>query len=53
MTGIIEHRARVLVVEDDLANRVLLTRILEPMGYEVASVGDGLAAGLRPSRAAG
>lgn len=44
MTGIIEHRARVLVVEDDLANRVLLTRMLERVGYEVESVADGQAA---------
>ena len=41
MTGIVEHRARILVVEDDLANRVLLTRLLERVGYTVAAVGDG------------
>ena len=44
MSPIIEHPARVLVVEDDLANRVLLTRLLERVGYHVATVGNGLAA---------
>lgn len=37
MTGIIEHRARVLVVEDDLANRVPRTRILERVGHGVSA----------------
>ena len=44
MTGIVEHPARVLVVEDDLANRVLLTRLLERVGYAVDAVADGHAA---------
>ncbi len=43
-TGIVEHPARVLVVEDDLANRVLLTRLLERVGHSVEAVDDGLAA---------
>jgi CheY-like chemotaxis protein len=34
----------VLVVEDDPANRVLVTRILELEGYRVVSVSDGEAA---------
>jgi putative two-component system response regulator len=44
LSPIIEHPARVLVVEDDLANRVLLSRLLERVGYHVTTVGDGLAA---------
>lgn len=38
--------ATVLIVEDDAANRVLLTRILESEGYRVHATGDG-EAGLR------
>jgi len=44
MTEPIESRARVLVVEDDLANRVLLSRLLQRGGYDVTSVADGVAA---------
>ncbi len=36
-----ERRVRVLVVEDDLANRVLLSRLLERDGYVVTAVEDG------------
>jgi len=44
MTEPIESRARVLVVEDDLANRVLLSRLLQRGGYDVTAVVDGPAA---------
>jgi len=44
MTDPTDTRARVLVVEDDLANRVLLTRLLERTGYDVTAVGEGAAA---------
>jgi putative two-component system response regulator len=44
MTERIESRARVLVVEDDLANRVLLSRLLQRGGYDVTAVSDGAAA---------
>jgi putative two-component system response regulator len=44
LSPISERRARVLVVEDDLANRVLLTRLLERAGYDVVAVEDGTAA---------
>lgn len=44
MTPNIDAKARVLVVEDDLANRVLLSRLLEREGYEVTAVEHGLAA---------
>jgi putative two-component system response regulator len=40
----IESRARVLVVEDDLANRVLLSRLLQRGGYDVTAVADGYTA---------
>ncbi|HXG40143.1 MAG TPA: HD domain-containing phosphohydrolase [Candidatus Limnocylindrales bacterium] len=40
-----EPRPRILVVEDDIANRVLLQRLLERDGYEVvAAVSEGHAA---------
>ena len=40
----IERPARVLVVEDDLANRVLLGRLLERGGHRVVTADDGRAA---------
>jgi putative two-component system response regulator len=39
-----DDRPLVLVVEDDLANRVLLERLLEREGYRTEAVGDGEAA---------
>lgn len=39
-----DDRPLVLVVEDDLANRALLERILEREGYRTISAGDGEAA---------
>ena len=39
-----DDRPLVLVVEDDLANRALLERILEREGYRTTSAGDGEAA---------
>lgn len=44
MTPSIVPGARVLIVEDDLANRVLLTHLLERVGYGVEAVSDGHAA---------
>jgi CheY-like chemotaxis protein len=41
---VVEHPARVLVVEDDLANRVLLGRLLERAGHTVTSAASGRAA---------
>lgn len=34
-------RARILVVDDEPANRGLVRRVLEPQGYEVVEAGDG------------
>jgi putative two-component system response regulator len=39
-----DNRPLVLVVEDDLANRALLERLLEREGYRTKAVGDGEAA---------
>src|SRR5687767_5239837 len=39
-----EFMARILVVDDDLAIRQLLTDVLEMEGYEVSLAVDGLAA---------
>ena len=39
-----EDRPLVLVVEDDVANRTLLERVLEREGYRTATAGDGEAA---------
>lgn len=39
-----DERPLVLVVEDDLANRALLLRLLEREGYRTTSAGDGEAA---------
>jgi signal transduction histidine kinase/CheY-like chemotaxis protein len=38
------HSIRVLVVDDNVVNRVLATRLLERAGYQVTSVEDGQAA---------
>jgi putative two-component system response regulator len=37
-----QSRPRVLVVEDDVANRALLTHLLTRSGYEAIAVGDGV-----------
>jgi putative two-component system response regulator len=42
--GPMDERPLVLVVEDDLANRALLERLLEREGYRTTSAGDGEAA---------
>jgi DNA-binding response OmpR family regulator len=44
MEPVIKLNARVLVVEDDLANRVLLARMLERAGHASASAPDGASA---------
>ncbi|HXG40897.1 MAG TPA: HD domain-containing phosphohydrolase [Candidatus Limnocylindrales bacterium] len=48
-----DRRPSILVVEDDAASRVLMTRLLEGSGYQVTTTGDGTtalraAAALRP-----
>ncbi len=40
----VDHPVRVLVVEDDLANRVLLGRLLERAGHTVTTAAHGRAA---------
>ena len=44
MEPVVEHPARVLVVEDDHANRVLLARLLERAGHACSSAADGQSA---------
>lgn len=44
MTESPEARTRALVVEDDAANRIVLSRLLARVGYEVVAVADGTAA---------
>jgi len=41
--------ARILVVDDDAAGRLVLTRLLQPEGYEVRTAGDG-ATGIEVAR---
>jgi CheY-like chemotaxis protein len=35
------NRARILVVDDEAANRALVRKVLEPLGYTVAEAADG------------
>jgi CheY-like chemotaxis protein len=46
----VEHSARLLVVDDNKVNRLLLTRSLELQGHRVASAPDGRVAALQMLR---